>query len=84
MVSKSYGGKIFFAEDFAEFGSADNIRQILFRLEQGERITHGIYLKHRKDSLLGTFYSTTEEVAKEIARRGKARLLLQVYFLCIN
>lgn len=76
-VSKSTNGKIFFAEDFAKFGSADNIRQILFRLEQEgvlERITHGIYLKPRKDSLLGTLYPTTEEVAKEIARRDKARI----------
>ena len=37
-ISKSNTGPIFFAEDFVEFGSSDNIRQILFRLEQEGRI----------------------------------------------
>lgn len=76
-ISKSTSGKIFFAEDFVEFGSSDNIRQILFRLEQErilERIAHGIYLKPKTDRLLGTLYPTVEEIAQEIARRDKARI----------
>lgn len=76
-VSKSSNGKIFFATDFANLGSSANVRQILSRLEQEgilERITHGIYLKPKKDPLLGTLFPTTEEVAKEIAKRDKARI----------
>lgn len=76
-ISKSNTGTIFFAEDFVEFGSSDNIRQILFRLEQEgriERIAHGIYLKPKTDKLIGTLYPTVEEIAKEIARRDKARI----------
>ena len=76
-ISKSTTGTIFFAEDFVEFGSSDNIRQILFRLEQEgriERIAHGIYVNPKTDKLLGTLYPTVEEIAKEIARRDKARI----------
>jgi hypothetical protein len=76
-ISKSSTGKIFFAEDFGKFGSSDNIRQILFRLEQQgriERITQGIYLKPKTDTLLGMLYPTVEEVAKEIARRDRTRI----------
>ncbi len=76
-ISKSTAGKIFFAEDFVEFGSSDNIRQILFRLEQEakiERIAHGIYLKPKTDKMLGRVYPTVEEIAQEIARRDKARI----------
>lgn len=76
-IFKSNPGKIFFAEDFVELGSSDNIRQILFRLEQEgriERIAHGIYVNPKTDKLLGTLYPTVEEIAKEIARRDKARI----------
>lgn len=76
-IFKSDTGKIFFAEDFVELGSSDNIRQILFRLEQEgriERIAHGIYVNPKKDKLLGPLYPTVEEIAKEIARRDKARI----------
>lgn len=77
-ISRFRRGKVFFAEDFVEFGTFDNIRQILFRLEHEgkiERITHGIYLKPKTDRLLGRLYPTVEEIAKEIARRDKARII---------
>lgn len=76
-ILKSSIGKIFFAEDFYAYGSAGNIRLTLFRLvNEGilERLAQGIYLKPKRDPLLGTLYPTTEEIAKQIAQRDKARI----------
>ena len=76
-IKKSSKGKIFFAEDFLKFGSAENIRQVLCRLEEQGilvRLAHGIYLVPKKDELLGTVYPSIEEIAKEIAKRDKARI----------
>jgi 6-pyruvoyl-tetrahydropterin synthase len=63
----------------------------LFRLENEgilERLAHGIYLKPKKDSLLGTLYPTTEEIAKQIAQRDKARIaptgVLALYLLGLS
>lgn len=39
-----------------------------------ERLAQGIYLKPKRDPLLGTLYPTTEEIAKQIAQRDKARI----------
>ncbi|PZX92815.1 hypothetical protein DOS84_13150 [Flavobacterium aquariorum] len=76
-IKKSSKGKIFFADDFVKFGSPENIRKVLSRLEKEgllERLTHGIYLVPKKDELLGTLYPTTEEIAVEIAKRDKTRI----------
>jgi len=76
-ILKSYLGKIFFAEDFYTYGSPGNIRLTLFRLvKEGilERLAQGIYLKPKRDPLLGILYPTTEEIAKQIAQRDKARI----------
>lgn len=76
-ILKSSLGEIFFAEDFYKYGSAGNIRLTLFRLENEgilERLAQGIYLKPKKDPLLGSIYPTTEEIAKQIAQRDKARI----------
>lgn len=74
-IMKSSRGELFFADDFSKYGSSENIRQVLSRLEKEgvlERIAHGIYVKPKIDSLLGTVYPNTEEVAKEIAKRDKS------------
>src|SRR5690606_31871252 len=76
-ILKSSLGEIFFAEDFYAYGSAGNIRLTLFRLvNEGilERLAQGIYLKPKRDPLLGILYPTTEEIAKQIAQRDKARI----------
>lgn len=76
-IKKSSKGKIFFAGDFVKFGSSENIRKVLSRLEKDgllERLAQGIYLIPKKDELLGTLYPTTEEIAIEIAKRDKARI----------
>ena len=76
-ILKSSLGEIFFAEDFYAYGSPGNIRLTLFRLVNDgilERLAQGIYLKPKRDPLLGTLYPTTEEIAKQIAQRDKARI----------
>ena len=87
-ISKSSFGEIFFLDDFSKYGSSDNIRKVLSRLEKEglvERLAQGIYLKPKKDPLLGTIYPTTEEIAKQIAQRDKARIaptgVLALYLL---
>jgi hypothetical protein len=75
-IKKSSKGK-YFSQKILKFGSAENIRQVLRRLEeQGVlvRLAHGIYLVPKKDELLGTVYPSIEEIAKEIAKRDKARI----------
>lgn len=90
-ISKASFGEIFFLDDFTKYGSSDNIRKVLSRLEQEglvERLAQGIYLKPKKDPLLGTIYPTTEEIAKQIAQRDKARIaptgVLALYLLGLS
>lgn len=76
ILKSSFGG-IFFSDDFDKYGSSDNIRKVLSRLENEgliERLAQGIYIKPKKDPLLGTIYPNTEEIAKQIAQRDKARI----------
>lgn len=76
-ISKSSLGELFFADDFVKYGSADNIRKVLSRLENEGlivRLSHGIYLKPKQDPLSGVIYPSIEEIAKEIAKRDKARI----------
>ena len=76
-INKSSQGVIFFADDFAKYGSSENIRQILSRLEKENvliRLAHGIYVKPKVDKLLGIILPTIENIASEIAKRDKARI----------
>ena len=50
-------GSILFIADFIEFGTAENVKKVLLRLEKKEvliRLAHGIYLYPKKDKILGT------------------------------
>lgn len=87
-ISKSSRGELFFADHFVNYGSSDNIRQVLSRLEKDDvllRIAQGIYLKPKIDPLVGVILPSVEEVAKEIANRDKARIaptgVLALYLL---
>ena len=87
-ILKSSLGGLFFADDFVKYGSADNIRKVLSRLEKEGlivRLSHGIYLKPKQDPLLGNIQPNIENVAKEIAKRDKARIaptgVLALYLL---
>lgn len=76
-ISKSILGEIFFSEDFSRYGTPENIRQVLSRLEKEgvlERIAQGVYLKPKRDPLLGVLYPSIEEIAEKIAKRDKARI----------
>jgi len=76
-ISKASFGEIFFLDNFVKYGSSENIRKILSRLEEDGvvmRLAQGIYLKPKIDPLLGVIYPTTEEIAKQIAQRDKARI----------
>ena len=72
-------GSILFVDDFLDFGSPDSIKKALYRLTNEKnlliRLAHGIYLYPKTDKELGTLYPSTEEIAKAIARRDKARII---------
>ena len=76
-VLKSSRGNLFFADYFTNYGTPENIRQVLSRLEKENillRLAHGIYVKPKIDPLLGTILPTAEHVAIEIAKRDKSRI----------
>lgn len=76
-ILKSSRGELFFADDFKNLATPENIRLTLFRMENDgviERLAHGIYIKPKKDPMLGTIYPNIGEIAKEIAKRDKARI----------
>jgi len=73
-------GKIYFAEDFTSFGTSEAIKKTLLRFEKSGmliRLAHGIYLYPSIDKKLGLgiLYPSVETIAKEIARRDKARIV---------
>ncbi len=77
-IIKSYRGEIFFVSDFIKYGSESNVRKILSRLEKEsiiERIAFGIYVKPKKDDVLGVIYPNLDEIAYKIAKRDKSRII---------
>lgn len=71
-------GTIVFVSDFAEFGTAENVKKVLLRLEQKKllvRLAHGIYLYPKIDKELGVLYPSTETIAEAIAKRDKIRII---------
>ena len=73
-------GKIFFADDFVNIGSAENIRQTLGRFTKSEkivRIANGIYFYPVVDDKLGlgVLMPTFDQIANAIAERSHARIV---------
>lgn len=71
-------GTIVFVSDFAEFGTAENVKKVLLRLEKKRllvRVAHGIYLYPKIDKELGILYPSTESIAEAIAKRDKIRII---------
>lgn len=73
-------GKIIFVSDFADLGQAKAVNKALERLTTSGkliRLAHGIYLHPKIDTRLGlgVLYPTVETVAREIAKRDKARIV---------
>ncbi len=78
-VLKTYlYGSVLFVNDFLDYGNPESIKKALLRLkEKGTlvRLAHGIYLYPKIDKELGILFPSTEDIAKAIARRDKARIV---------
>lgn len=78
-IKKKKRGTAFFVEDFVAYGNSKACAKALERLvvsEQLVRVGRGIYALPKKSKLLGTYIlPTIEDVAKDIARRDKARIV---------
>lgn len=71
-------GSVLFVDDFLDYGNRESVKKALLRLKKKEilvRLTHGIYLYPKVDKELGVLFPSTEEIAKAIARRDKARIV---------
>ncbi len=73
-------GKIFFADDFVNMGSAENIRQALGRFTKNEkivRVANGIYCYPEVDDKLGlgVLLPSFDQIANAIAERSHARII---------
>lgn len=77
---KSYPkGSVLFVIDFLDYGNPESVKKALLRLKEKEilvRLAHGIYLYPKFDNELGVLFPSTEDIAKAIARRDKARIVL--------
>ena len=71
-------GSVLFVDDFLDYGNSESVKKALLRLKGKEiliRLAHGIYLYPKVDQELGVLFPSTEEIAKAIARRDKARII---------
>jgi len=76
---KAKRGSVFFNSDFVAYGAAKSVNKALDRLiEKGEiiRVARGIYIRPQESKFLGiTLSPTTEDIARAIARRDRARII---------
>lgn len=78
---KSLGrGGIFYPDDFMDLGTSEAIRQSLTRLSKDEkivRVAQGIYCYPQIDEELGLgiIMPTSDEIAKSLAKRDRARIV---------
>jgi hypothetical protein len=71
-------GSVLFVDDFLDYGNSESVKKALLRLKEKEilvRLAHGIYLYPKMDKELGVLFPSTEDIAKAIARRDKARIV---------
>ena len=72
-------GSVLFVDDFLDYGNPESVKKALLRLKEKNilvRLAHGIYLYPKTDKELGVLFPSTEDIAKAIARRDKARIVL--------
>ena len=77
-IKKARRGSLFFVEDFLRFGNSKAISKALERLvgkEDVSRVARGIYARLEKDPIFGLIKPDTEEIAKAITKRDKARII---------
>jgi hypothetical protein len=71
-------GSVLFVDDFLNYGNPESVKKAMLRLKEKGifvRLAHGIYLYPKVDKELGALFPSTEEIAKAIARRDKARIV---------
>lgn len=72
-------GTVLFVDDYLDYGNPESVKKALLRLKEKDilvRLAHGIYLFPKIDKELGVLFPSTEDIAKAIARRDKARIVL--------
>jgi len=72
-------GSVLFVDDFLDYGNPESVKKALLRLKEKKilvRLAHGIYLFPKIDKEFGVLFPSTEDIAKAIARRDKARIVL--------
>lgn len=79
-IENSGRGKIFFADDFVNMGSAESIRQALGRFTKSGkivRVANGIYCYPEVDDKLGlgVLMPSFDQIANAIAERSHARIV---------
>jgi ribosomal protein S19E (S16A) len=77
-IKKAGRGVLFFTESFMAYGNSDAVRKALERLVKAgklERISSGIYVRPKTDSVVGKLTPGIEDIAKAIARRDRARIV---------
>jgi len=80
-IKIKYGGKgkIYFSTDFVKYGTPESVTKALNTLCNKKiliRIARGIYLYPKYSELLNDYaYPSIDEIAKEIAKRDKARIV---------
>jgi len=77
-LKKNKKGSILFVDDFLDYGNPESIKKALLRLKQKGllvRLAHGIYLFPKINKELGLLFPSTEDIAKAIARRDRARIV---------
>jgi len=79
ILKKYPKSSVLFVDDFLDYGNSESVKKALLRLKEKEilvRLAHGIYLYPKVDKELGVLFPSTEDIAKAIARRDKARIVL--------
>ncbi|MCF8297430.1 MAG: DUF6088 family protein [Saprospiraceae bacterium] len=77
-ITKAGRGRLFFVENFLIFGNAKAVSKALERLvakNELMRIANGIYVRPKKDPVIGIITPGVEEIAKAIAKRDRARIV---------
>ncbi|MBN2282206.1 MAG: hypothetical protein JXQ65_16610 [Candidatus Marinimicrobia bacterium] len=75
---KAGRGTLFFAENFHSLGNTKAVNKTLERLvDKGEllRVATGIYVRPKKDAVIGIITPGIEDIAKAIAKRDRARIV---------
>ena len=78
-IKYSGKGKVYFSTDFVKYGNPESVTKALSSLNKKGaliRLTRGIYLYPKFSELLGQIvYPSLDTIAKEIAKRDKARIV---------